>query len=413
MSIRDMKIESIYNIQKAIQECSPDSAWLMFNNEHCDKIFETYVSSDLVSPSFFLSVKDKSSLIVAEIERENVKIDERIRVSSGKDLTAILESLDKEIQQHSFPGEILLNYSAGHDPHLDQLGHGTYIFLIKKIEEIYARHNKSVKFSSAQDIFRNISVKRTSSQINGMKISAQIAHDVLHQSFLNAKPGMTEIDLHNIVKSISKDVLSEKKYNIVEWDFAWPESLCPIVLAGENLQLEGHTKPSSKPLNPGDTIYFDFGITLTFSNGVKVSSDIQRMGYLMGADETVPPQAVLRVFDVLSKSIDAAASVCRPGATGFSVHEAAIKEITQAGFPAYNHATGHSIGELAHAPGPIFATKGRDLAEVPLVLGSTFTIEPRIQIPNGGSIEEMVLVQENGVEFLSARQTDLWINHFS
>ena len=408
-----MKIESIHNIQKAIQECSSDSAWLMFNNEHCDNIFETYVSADLISPSIFLSIKNHSSLIVAEIEKENVRSDERIRVSSGKGLIEIFENLDTELQEYCFPDEIFLNYANEHDPHLDQLGHGTYIFLTKKIEDIYSKHNKGVKFSSAQDVFRTISVKRTSSQISGMEIAAGIANDILHQAFLNAKKGMTEIDLHNMVKSVSNDVLGKRPHNIIEWDFAWPESLCPIVLAGENLKCEGHTKPSKKSLNPGDTIYFDFGITLVFSNGIKASSDIQRMGYLMNSGETVPPAAVLEIFDVLLRSIDAAASVCRPGAAGFSVHQAAIQEITQAGFPAYNHATGHSIGELAHAPGPIFGARGRNLAEVPLVLGSTFTLEPRIQIPNGGSVEEMILVQENGVKFLSPRQTDLWINHFS
>ncbi len=38
-----------------------------------------------------------------------------------------------------------------------------------------------------------------------------------------------------------------------------------------------------------------------------------------------------------------------------------------------------------------------------------YTIEPRVTIINGGSIEEMVYVTENGGVSLSERQKDLYI----
>ena len=38
-----------------------------------------------------------------------------------------------------------------------------------------------------------------------------------------------------------------------------------------------------------------------------------------------------------------------------------------------------------------------------------YTIEPRIMIENGGSIEEMIIVKGDKAEYISVRQTELYL----
>lgn len=131
------------------------------------------------------------------------------------------------------------------------------------------------------------------------------------------------------------------------------------------------------------------------------------MGYVLREQEKQPPKEIKNIFVVLFESVSSGAFACRTGAKGYEVDAAARNVIVAAGYPSYPHATGHAIGEDAHAAGAYFASKGRKPAEIPLVENGTFTIEPRIQIPNGGSIEEMVVVKNCGAEFLSPRQKSL------
>ena len=83
--------------------------------------------------------------------------------------------------------------------------------------------------------------------------------------------------------------------------------------------------------------------------------------------------------------------------------------ITESGYPDYNHATGHPVGETAHSPGTSLSPAGHKRSGMLLRENGVYTIEPRIQIENGGSIEEMIRVTKNGGEPLCTPQKFLYL----
>ena len=83
--------------------------------------------------------------------------------------------------------------------------------------------------------------------------------------------------------------------------------------------------------------------------------------------------------------------------------------ILENGYPDYNHSTGHAIGEEAHSPGTLLGLKENKLSNLIVQETGVYTIEPRIAIPNGGSIEEMVYVSKDGGIPVSRRQKELYL----
>ena len=92
---------------------------------------------------------------------------------------------------------------------------------------------------------------------------------------------------------------------------------------------------------------------------------------------------------------------------------AAREHLKKCGFDEYPHALGHQIGRSAHDGaallGPQWERYG-DITSRPLEAGSVFTIELEVRIPQGlVSLEEDVLVTEDGCEYLSTPQTEIWV----
>jgi len=104
----------------------------------------------------------------------------------------------------------------------------------------------------------------------------------------------------------------------------------------------------------------------------------------------------------------------KPGVAGWEVDKASRDVIVNAGYPPYMHSTGHQLGAGGtHAPGVSFgpkfldytnegSTEGRDdvnpTSQLPLRAGYVMTIEPRMQVANGASIEVDGVVTKNGFE---------------
>lgn len=246
--------------------------------------------------------------------------------------------------------------------------------------------------------------------IERLKIAADRALSILEETFNNLHENMTELDIVNLTHNITENKKhNEKIPDVIDEQYSWKEDLCPIVLVGPSLEKGGHAIASNQKLTKGLTIYFDFGVSLIFSDGEKVSSDLQRMGYFLKDNETSVPKEVKDVFDTLVKSIDIGIEIIKPNLKGYEIDEKVRGYITNKGYPSYNHSTGHSIGEEAHNPGALIGTRESKLANLEIQKFGVYTIEPRIAINNGGSIEEMVYVTENGGVPLSRRQKELYL----
>ena len=87
--------------------------------------------------------------------------------------------------------------------------------------------------------------------------------------------------------------------------------------------------------------------------------------------------------------------------------------ITDAGYPEYQHATGHTVGRAAHDGGGVLGPKWERYGRTPFYpveVGNVFTLELGIDNVDGRGylgLEEMVLVTERGVEWLTMRQVEL------
>jgi Xaa-Pro dipeptidase len=141
------------------------------------------------------------------------------------------------------------------------------------------------------------------------------------------------------------------------------------------------------------------------------SSDIQRCWFI-GSDV---PEPVQSAFDTVREAIKAGFRALRPGVRGYEVDQEARSMIVAAGYPEYMHALGHQVGRVAHDGGgllgPRWARYG-DRPDVPVCEGQVYTLELGVSVPEHGylGLEEMVLVTSTGAEWISERQTAIWLS---
>lgn len=384
------------------------SIWIMYCAENSDPYFKKFITGKTIVPSMAVLSHDKIFLLVHELDENNVKD------FSGEVITyssSIPSSLQKIIKNLNFPENIFLNFSDKLDFQTDVLGYGTFRFLHDNICSFYQSNTKSTpEFKSADNIIYELMDTKSEEDIKYLKIAANRALQILNSTFQKIKVGMTEKQIANLTQKIFMQKPNYFKFHgIVKEEFSWEQETCPIVLVGPNLKKGGHSEPSNTMLKPGYTVYFDFGVKFFLKSGKCYSSDIQRMGYALKPNERNAPPEVQKVFDTLKSAIELGKNACKPGVLGHEIDAIVRSQILNAGYPDYNHATGHPVGENAHSPGTSLSPKGHKRSALPLRENGVYTIEPRIQIENGGSIEEMIQVTKSGGITLCPPQQKLYL----
>lgn len=393
--------------------------WVMINYDSSDKIFSKYFFKGLSSKTLCIISQTNVYLLVSSLDKDNLinikkelddKEKEILKIYVYNNNEEFMNILEEVISKLHFPNNISLSYSTMSDNNVDILSHGAYISLTKLFKKVYKKYSKKVKFSSAENIIYDLISKKTELQIKRLKELANITDKILKETFSNLTIGITEIEIVKITKKITdeimKNVISSRK-DIISYDMAWDN--CPIVLTGENLAKGGHSLPSDKTLNYGDTIYFDFGIKVEYLDGEILYTDMQRMGYTMSSDTKSIPKNVKKVFNTLVNSIECGIEEMKPDVKAYTIDNIVRKKILKAGYPDYNHATGHAVGLNVHDTGAIISLKKSKRANLNLVDGGVYTLEPRVNISNGGSIEEMILVTKFGGIPLCDTQKELYI----
>ena len=399
-----------YNLLKKIMKELNISTWLMYSEEHSDSIFEKYICDDTIVPACAIITTEKIHLIVNTLDYDNIDQSECIVHTYGVNQRTIKEAIYSVLKECNFPDNIALSYTTHNDALVDKLGYGTYQYLIPDIQDYYEKNNKVLNISSAENIIYALFDKKTNKTVDRMKIAADRAIDILEETFRRMKENMTELEIVALVHDIfNEKTVNEKIEGVISEDYSWKKDICPIVLVGPSLEKGGHAMASNQKLQKGHTIYFDFGVSLTFEDGEKVCSDLQRMGHLLKENEETAPPEVERVFRTLIKSIDIGIEGIKPNMKGYEVDKVVRDYILENGYPDYNHSTGHAIGEEAHSPGTLLGLKENKLSNLIVQETGVYTIEPRIAIPNGGSIEEMVYVSKDGGIPVSRRQKELYL----
>jgi Xaa-Pro aminopeptidase len=290
------------------------------------------------------------------------------------------------------PQSIALNYSQS-DVAADGLTLGNYKTLLGYFKDTpYAD-----RLLSAERIIGSLRGRKTQAEIQRVSAAIATTETLFNEVESYVQPGMTQRQIADFVRG---------RIEQLDLGYAWEEQYNPIVTCGPHSPY-GHVEPGNVPLEKGHTLHMDLGVR---QNGY--CSDLQRMWYVLDDGETAAPPEVQHAFDTVYGAIKAGEGALRPGVPGWQVDAAARQHIVDAGYPEYMHAFGHLLGRSAHDGATVLGPQWeryKGICERPVEAGNIFTLELHVVVPNRGlmSLEEDVLVTENGVKYLSTPQTQL------
>ncbi len=388
-----------------------NTIWVMENKENRDRIFKEYVTDKLFSSTYVIVSKKLVYVFVHKLDEGNVHVlDKRYsRVYIYSSASQLKNQITEVLEELNYPNNMLLSYTTMQDECTDIISHSSYLRLTKLFRQMYKERCFKLKVKSAEMNIYDIMSKNNNEDIARIKKLAEITLNILENSFKSIKVNQSEIDIAQNTHNITKQVMSkyQKELNLLSWDYAW--DICPIVLVGDNLEKGGHAEPSDYKIKQGETVYFDFGIKAVFSDGKAYYTDMQRMGYLRKNGEKDAPENVKKVFTTLVDSIQLGIDAMKSGVNAYKIDNLVRGKILDENYPDYPHATGHPVGKDVHGAGAIISTKASKRANLRLVENGIYTLEPRVNIKNGGSIEEMILVTKSGGIPLCNTQKELYL----
>lgn len=290
------------------------------------------------------------------------------------------------------PRTIAVNYSED-DVAADGLSFGMY----RLLQGYLTGTPWEGKLISAEGIIRALRGRKTPTEIELVRRAVATTERIFDEVEAFVRPGMTQKQIAEFVHGyIDGQGLG----------YAWPKPFNPIVTCGPE-SATGHAAPGDVVLLPGHTFHIDLGVK---QDGY--CSDLQRMWYVLDEGETAAPPDVQRAFDVVLGAIKVGESALRCGTPGWQVDEVAREFIVDHGYPEYMHAFGHLLGRSAHDGATVLGPRWeryKGICDLQVEAGNIFTLELHVVVPERGimSLEEDVLVTEQGVEYLSHPQTSL------
>jgi len=290
------------------------------------------------------------------------------------------------------PNQIAINYSLN-DVHADGLTHGMHQLLTRYL----AGTPWIDRLTSAEEILGALRGRKLPEEVARLRRAIATAEEIFRLTFAAVRPGITE---REIAAFMHRQVTQRGL------ETAWELAHCPIVNAGPYSPV-GHVQPGEIRLEPGHLLHIDFGVKQE-----DFCSDMQRVAYLQPAGGSDIPREIQHAFDAVRKAIETAVEVMRPGLRGVDVDSAARQVMVEAGYPEYKYGTGHHLGRTVHDGAGILGPLWERYGETPtfrLETGHVYTVEPGVAVSGYGymGLEEVVLVTENGAEFLSTPQEQL------
>jgi Xaa-Pro aminopeptidase len=368
--------------------------WMTFVRETTaggDPVLPLIYGTDLTWQSALIFTKDGDSIaIVGHFEAETAR-----RTGAYKEVIPYHESI-REVLVETFkrlnPKHIALNYSPD-DVNADGLSYGLYQVLMGYLKDA----GFADKVISASNIISALRGRKTNLEIDRVKKAILTTAEIYNHTFDFIQPGMSEIEIAAFMHRQMSDRGLEP---------AWDLNHCPTVNAGAESSV-GHVGPTDITVKRGQLLHFDFGVKEN-----DYCSDIQRVVYFLAEGETQPPPEVTKAFTTIATAIQEAVKVIKPAMKGVEVDGVTRGVVTRAGYPEYKYATGHQLGRQAHDGGALLGPLWDRYGDTPnwvLETGQIYTVEPGIEVPGFGYIglEEDVLVNGEGCEFLSEPQTKL------
>jgi Xaa-Pro aminopeptidase len=291
------------------------------------------------------------------------------------------------------PASIGINYSQS-DVAADGLSYG----MLLNLQTYLAGTPYVSRLTSAEEVCEAVRSRKTAAELAAMHTAAVTALGIFDGMAGWLRSGMSE---KAIAARVHQQVVDLGLEN------SWDDAHCPGLNAGPDSPW-GHAGASDEVIRPGITLNMDFGVK---QDGF--CSDNQRVWYFMRDGETAAPAGVQHAFESVRDGIQAAFDAVKPGMQGWEVDAVARQFIVNAGYPEYPHALGHQVGRYAHDGGVGFYPRWERYGNKPfgrVAAGQVFTLEFGVRTEWGYiSIEEMIVLRENGAEWLVPPQKELWL----
>lgn len=392
---KELILEKIEQAAKILSEKDIDM-WLIYVRETGnikDPMMDMLVGTNATWQSAFIITKDGNThAIIGSLEYENMKT-----IGTYKNIHPYLKSIKEkflDVIEQIKPNKIAINYSRNSSL-ADGLTHGLYLELLDLLKDT----DYINRFISSEEIVSALRGRKSPKELELIKKAIKETLNIFDEVTNYMKPGMTEKQIASFVHNLVK----ERGYEL-----AWDKEYCPSVFTGPDTA-GAHSGPTDRIIEPGHVVNLDFGLKID-----GYCSDLQRTWYILKPNEDTPPDEVQKGFNVIHEAITKAANELRAGKKGWEIDEVARNYIQINGYSEFPHGLGHQVGRSVHDGGALLGPKWERYGNLPFLEieeGNVFTLEPRLTIDNYGiaTIEEMVLVTNNGCEFLSERQKELYL----
>ncbi len=387
------KIEQAIEILKEIDI----DMWLTFGREsHTlhDPATDLILGTGYTWHSAFIITKDEGSLaIVGSLDEANIS-----RRGIFDKVVPYLKSIKEPLIDYLHrknPGSIAINFSED-NVMADGLTYGSYLTL-KKILKNTPFSNRLV---SSEPILSALRGRKSKTEIERIKFAIKETERLYKEVWDYLRPGLTEKQVHEFMV---------ERMNELGYEPAWDIEMCPSVFTGIPEEGEAHTGPTDRIIERGHVLNMDFGLRIN-----DYCSDLQRTWYVLREGESDAPDEVINGFNAVRDAIIESAKAIRPGMEGREIDAIARNVITERGFNEYPHALGHQVGRAAHDGGGLLAPEWDRYGELPykkIEKNQVYTLEPRVRIEGYGvaTIEEIIVVTDEGGRFLSDLQKNIWL----
>lgn len=234
------------------------------------------------------------------------------------------------------------------------------------------------QWSEAGELVAKLRLIKSASEIKLLAASAEL-NDAIYEHTVNSlEPGMTEIDVRNIIRG--------------EADRRGAEGLSfDCIVASGATGSRPHYVPGTNPLVAGDLLLIDMGVIVE-----GYCSDMTRVVHLSGKK---PKARMMRAFEATLKAEKSALKRVKPGVKCADLHGIAVDVLKKHKLDRYfTHSLGHGVGLEIHEAPRLNAS-----SETILEPGMIITIEPGVYLPGLGGIriEDLVAVTKTGHRVLS------------
>jgi Xaa-Pro aminopeptidase len=374
--------------------------WLTF-------VRETAVNGDPMVPflvpghltwhsALLVSARGEKIAIVGSLDRkavEDLKLYDQV--------IGYVEGIRKPFQEvirALAPKTLAVNFSRESEI-ADGLTHGMYLLLLELLND-YGYQGQVI---SSEPVVSSLRARKTPVELQRMQHAIDETLEIFEAVRSLLRPGISEAEIAQFVHSRAKELGRPT---------AWDPDQCPAVFTGPDTA-EAHYRPTGRQVEAGHVMNMDFGLKVD-----GYCSDLQRTYFVPEDPDRRVPEAVQHGFDTIVTAIEKARLSMRPGVRGCDIDAVARSHVVAAGYESFPHALGHQVGRFAHDGTALLGPTWEKYASKPLLpleAGMVFTLEPRLRVANRGTvtIEEMVVVTEDGARFLSNPQKQLWIGDFA